>query len=85
MTHPTPTITVNLDMSPHGAQRASHPHLYDLVLEWILANPDRPCYRVLATEATLPAIEPAARSRAIRRGKSSSSLAPSSGVYGHLM
>ena len=30
-----------------------------------LANPDRPCYRVLATEATLPGIEPAARSRAI--------------------
>ena len=30
-----------------------------------LANPDRPCYRVLATEATLPGIEAAARSRAI--------------------
>jgi 23S rRNA (guanosine2251-2'-O)-methyltransferase len=30
-----------------------------------LANPDRPCYRVLATEATLPGIEPAARARAI--------------------
>ena len=30
-----------------------------------LANPDRPCYRVLATEATLPGIEAAARGRAI--------------------
>jgi 23S rRNA (guanosine2251-2'-O)-methyltransferase len=30
-----------------------------------LANPDRPCYRVLATESALPAIEPAARARAI--------------------
>jgi 23S rRNA (guanosine2251-2'-O)-methyltransferase len=30
-----------------------------------LANPDRPCYRVLATEATLAGIEPAARARAI--------------------
>ncbi len=30
-----------------------------------LANPDRPCYRVLATEGTLAAIEPAARARAI--------------------
>ena len=26
-----------------------------------LANPDRPCYRVLATESALPTIEPAAR------------------------
>jgi 23S rRNA (guanosine2251-2'-O)-methyltransferase len=30
-----------------------------------LANPDRPCYRVLATESALPTIEAAARSRAI--------------------
>ena len=30
-----------------------------------LANPDRPCYRVLATESALPTIEPAARARAI--------------------
>ena len=30
-----------------------------------LANPDRPCYRLLATEAALPALEPAARARAI--------------------
>jgi 23S rRNA (guanosine2251-2'-O)-methyltransferase len=30
-----------------------------------LANPDRPCYRVLATEGTLPGIEAAARARAI--------------------
>ncbi len=30
-----------------------------------LANPDRPCYRVLASEAVLPAIEAAAKARAI--------------------
>ena len=30
-----------------------------------LANPERPCYRVLATEATLPGIDAPARARAI--------------------
>ena len=30
-----------------------------------LANPERPCYRVLATETVLPGIQAAARSRAI--------------------
>ena len=31
-----------------------------------LANPDRPCYRLLATEAALPGVEPAAKARDAR-------------------